>query len=76
MNDIQRPSGRAADHLRPVKLLPGVNKYAEGSCLAQFGDTHVLVTATLEDRMCAAGGPRSTFEPPTELLAQTPRPAP
>src|SRR5215510_14437153 len=51
MNDIQRPSGRAADALRPVKLVPGVNKYAEGSCLAQFGDTHVLCTASIEDRV-------------------------
>ena len=51
MNDIQRPSGRAADRLRPVKLLPVVNKYAEGSCLAQFGDTHVLCTASLEERV-------------------------
>ena len=46
-----RPSGRAADEIRPVSLEPGVAKYAEGSCLAKFGDTHVLCTASLEDRL-------------------------
>ena len=44
-----RPSGRAADQLRPVSLEIDVNKYAEGSCLARFGDTHVLCTASIED---------------------------
>ncbi len=43
-----RPSGRAADALRPVTLETDVNKYAEGSCLARFGDTEVLCTATVE----------------------------
>lgn len=46
-----RPSGRAADALRPVRLEAGYSKYAEGSCLARFGDTHVLCTATLESRV-------------------------
>ena len=46
-----RPSGRAADELRQVSLEPGVNKYAEGSCLARFGDTHVLCTASIEERV-------------------------
>jgi ribonuclease PH len=46
-----RPSGRAPDQLRDVSLEPGLNKYAEGSCLARFGDTHVLCTATVEDRV-------------------------
>jgi ribonuclease PH len=50
-NNAQRPSGRAVDALRAVTLLPNVNKYAEGSCLAQFGDTHVLCTASIEDRV-------------------------
>ncbi len=45
-----RPSSRAPDEMRPVALEPGVAKYAEGSCLARFGDTHVLCTATVEDR--------------------------
>jgi ribonuclease PH len=46
-----RPSHRAPDELRPVSLERGVVKYAEGSCFVKFGDTHVLVTATLEERL-------------------------
>jgi len=46
-----RPSRRTPDELRPVSLERGIVKYAEGSCLVKFGDTHVLVTATLEDRL-------------------------
>ena len=46
-----RPSHRQPDELRPVTLDRGVVKYAEGSCFVKFGDTHVLVTATLEDRL-------------------------
>ncbi|WP_321393431.1 ribonuclease PH [Emcibacter sp.] len=45
-----RPSGRKPDQLRDIKLEIGFSKYAEGSCLARFGDTHVLCTATLEDK--------------------------
>ena len=44
-----RPSGRTPDALRPVVLEAGVSRYAEGSCLARFGNTHVLVTASLEE---------------------------
>src|SRR5438270_2165475 len=44
-----RANGRAADELRPVLLEPNVNKYAEGSCLVRFGDTHVLCTASVEN---------------------------
>jgi ribonuclease PH len=46
-----RPSGRAADEMRQVSLEPGFSKYAEGSCLVRFGDTHVLCTASLEERV-------------------------
>ena len=46
-----RPSGRDADVMRSVTLEPGVAKYAEGSCLARFGDTHVLCTASVEERV-------------------------
>ncbi len=46
-----RPSGRAPDQLRRITLEPGANKYAEGSCLARFGDTHVLCTASVEGRV-------------------------
>ena len=46
-----RPSGRAVDQLREVTLEPGFSKYAEGSCLIRFGDTHVLCAASLDDRV-------------------------
>jgi ribonuclease PH len=46
-----RPSGRAVDQLREVTLEPGYAKYAEGSCLVRFGDTHVLCAASLDDRV-------------------------
>ncbi|HVV34580.1 MAG TPA: ribonuclease PH [Vitreimonas sp.] len=43
-----RPSGRAPDQLRDITLETSVSRYAEGSCLAKFGQTHVLCTATVE----------------------------
>jgi ribonuclease PH len=46
-----RPSGRAPDQLRTIVLEPGWAKHAEGSCLAKFGDTHVLCTASVEERV-------------------------
>ncbi len=46
-----RPSGRAADQLRPVRLEAGFAKYAEGSCLVRFGETHVLCAATVEEKV-------------------------
>ncbi len=46
-----RPSRRQPDELRAVTLERGVVKYAEGSCFVKFGDTHVLVTATLEEKV-------------------------
>ncbi|MFL5260877.1 MAG: ribonuclease PH [Anaeromyxobacteraceae bacterium] len=46
-----RSNGRGDLDLRPVTLEPGVSKHAEGSCLARFGDTHVLCTASVEDRV-------------------------
>jgi ribonuclease PH len=46
-----RPSGRAPDAMRPITLDPGVAKYAEGSCMAKFGDTHVLCAASVEERV-------------------------
>ena len=45
-----RPSKRAADEMRQVTLERNVARYAEGSCLVKFGDTHVLCTASLEDK--------------------------
>ncbi len=46
-----RPSGRKLDELRPVAIETGVTRHAEGSCLIRMGDTHVLCTATLDDRV-------------------------
>ena len=43
-----RASKRNPDQLRPIILEPGYAKYAEGSCLAKFGDTHVLCTASID----------------------------
>jgi ribonuclease PH len=44
-----RPSERASDELRPIRLETQVNRYAEGSCLTSFGHTKVLVTASIEE---------------------------
>ena len=46
-----RPSGRRPDALRDISLEPGFSKHAEGSCLARFGDTHVLCTASVDERV-------------------------
>jgi len=45
-----RPSKRAADEMRKVSFERGVARYAEGSCLIRFGETHVLCAASLEDK--------------------------
>lgn len=45
-----RPSGRAQDQMRTLEFIPDFTKHAEGSCLVKFGDTHVLCTASFEDR--------------------------
>jgi ribonuclease PH len=45
-----RPSGRSLDQMRDISIEPGFSKHAEGSCLIKFGDTHVLCTASLEER--------------------------
>ena len=46
-----RPSGRADDDLRPISLETGFTRYAEGSCMARFGHTHVLCNASVEERV-------------------------
>lgn len=48
---MNRPSKRTPDEMRAVSLERGVSKHAEGSCLIKFGDTHVLCTASLEERV-------------------------
>ena len=46
-----RPSGRELNQMREVSIETNVTKHAEGSCLIKIGDTHVLCTASLEDRV-------------------------
>jgi len=46
-----RPSGRQPGEMRPVSFETGISRHAEGSCLVRFGNTHVLCTASLEDRL-------------------------
>jgi ribonuclease PH len=46
-----RPSGRRADQLRPVRITRQYTKYAEGSVLIEFGDTKIICTASIEDRV-------------------------
>ena len=46
-----RPSGRAPDQMRAITIEPGYTKHAEGACLIGFGDTKVLVTASVEERV-------------------------
>jgi len=48
---MDRPSGRARDAMRAVTLETDVSKYAEGSCLVKFGDTHVLCAASIDERV-------------------------
>ena len=48
---MNRPSGRTPTDLRTVEIIPNVSKYAEGSCMVKFGDTHVLCTASVEERV-------------------------
>ena len=49
--DFKRPSGRARNEMRPVKFTTNFTRHAEGSVLAEFGDTRVICTATVENRV-------------------------
>ncbi|MGC6516972.1 MAG: ribonuclease PH [Candidatus Puniceispirillaceae bacterium] len=51
MSAHNRPSGRNADTLRDIEILPHFTKHAEGSCLVKAGDTHVLVTASIDEKV-------------------------
>ena len=46
-----RPDGRKADELRPITITPDFNRYAEGSVLVSFGETRVICTASVEDKL-------------------------
>jgi ribonuclease PH len=48
---MKRPSGRNSDQLRSLTLETGVSRYAEGSCLIKLGNTHVLCTASIEEKV-------------------------
>lgn len=48
---MTRPSGRAQDQLRAIEIIPNYSRHAEGSCLVKFGDTHVLCTASVEEKI-------------------------
>lgn len=47
---MARIDGRKNDELRPMEIIPNINKFAEGSCLIRCGNTHVLCTASVEER--------------------------
>ena len=46
-----RPSGRELNEMRPVSIETGITKHAEGSCMIRMGDTHVLCTASVDERV-------------------------
>ena len=48
---VSRPSGRLADQMRDVRIERGYTRHAEGSVLVSFGETRVLCTATVENRV-------------------------
>lgn len=48
---MTRPSGRAASQMREIEMITGYSKHAEGSCFIKFGDTHVLCTASVEEKV-------------------------
>ncbi len=50
-NRLIRPSGRAQNELRNIELIANYTKHAEGSCLVKYGDTHVLCTASIEEKV-------------------------
>ena len=67
-----RPSRRQPDELRAISLERGVVKYAEGSCFVKFGDTHVLITATLLPSIVAdVGGANLMSWPTTAFVASS-----
>src|SRR3546814_3820462 len=48
---FMRPSGRAPDQMREITMEPGFTIHAEGSCLISFGDTRVMCTASVEEKV-------------------------
>ena len=50
-NRLIRPSGREQNELRNIEFIPNFTKHAEGSCLVKYGDTHVICTASIEEKV-------------------------
>lgn len=48
---MTRPSNRTPDQMRDIEIIPNYSKHAEGSCLIKCGDTHVLCTASIEEKV-------------------------
>ncbi|MBX2834263.1 MAG: ribonuclease PH [Micavibrio sp.] len=48
---MTRPSGRSGDQMRKIEVIKDISKHAEGSCMIKFGDTHVLCTASVEEKV-------------------------
>lgn len=51
MSKTMRPENRSREALRPVTFEAGISRYAEGSCLVKFGETHVLCTASVDENV-------------------------
>ncbi len=65
---MTRIDQRAFDQLRPMEIIPNINKFAEGSCLIRCGNTHVLCCASVEDKTAAATSPRGRAGSPPSIL--------
>lgn len=70
-----RQNNRAYNELRKIEIIPNVNAYAEGSCLIKCGNTHVLCTATVDDKLPAwlKGGDKGWITAEYALLPRSTR---
>lgn len=70
-----RQNNRAYNELRKIEIIPDVNAYAEGSCLIKCGNTHVLCTATVDDKLPAwlKGGEKGWITAEYALLPRSTR---
>ena len=57
-----RPSGRHLEEMRPVSIETGVMRHAEGSCLIKVGKTHVLCSASIDERDVFGAQQQSVIE--------------
>ena len=70
-NKLIRPSGRSFDELRKIEFIPNFISHAEGSCFVKYGETHVLCTASVEERVPIFLKNSGIAIPPTELIPST-----